>query len=198
MIVRDTINPYGQSDHRGVDPVHIQMKFFELPWPREGLRQLGASEVTLRVALSTFVEPNSPEAALGSKFRYAAHKLRFKPNRANENRAQYQARINRLAVDSDAEPVAGNDGWTFGRNRRDVGSLHIDAFGCPASDLARRNFLAVHPVAGWWKSKSIEDVDQRSARFPLVIEMDAREVAAELCAEVQAAIANLNLAQIAV
>ena len=192
LIVQDTINPYRQSDHRGADPVHNQMKFFELPWPRKALRQLGAEEVTLRVALSTFVEPNPSEVARGSKFRYASHNLRFKLSRANENRTQFEARINRLADDTDAEPVAENDGWIFGRNRRDVGSLHIDEFCCPASDLARRNLLAVHPVAGWWKSKSVEDVIQKSARFALVIEMDAGEVDVELYAEVQAAIANLG------
>lgn len=116
-------------------------------------------------------------------------------NRANENQAQFQARINRLADDSDAEPVADNNGWIFGRNRRDVGSLHIDELRCPASDLAYRNLLAVHPVAGWWKSKSVQDVDQKAARFALVVELDAGEVEAELYAEIQAAIANLNLAQ---
>ena len=75
--------------------------------------------------------------------------------RANENQAQFQARINKLADDPDSDPVADNDGWIFGRNWRDVGSLHIDELRCPASDLARRNLLAVHPVAGWWKPKSV-------------------------------------------
>lgn len=145
---------------------------------------------------STVIEPNPSEAARGSKFRYASHNLRFKLNRANENEAQFQARINRLADDPDAEPVADNDGWIFGRNRRDVGSLHIDELRYPASDLARRNLLAVHPVAGWWKSKSVQDVDQKAARFALVVELDAGEVEAELYAEVQAAIANLNVAQL--
>lgn len=86
------------------------MKFFQLPWPREELRRLGTTEVTLRVALSTFVEPNPSEAARGSKFRYASHNLRFKLNRANENQAQFQARINKLANDSDADPIAEDDG----------------------------------------------------------------------------------------
>lgn len=198
LIVQDTITPYRPSANAGADPVHNQMKFFQLPWPREALRQLGAAEVTLRVALSTFIEPNPSEAARGSKFRYASHNLRFKLNRANENQAQFQSRINRLADDPDAEPVADNDGWVFGRNRRDVGSLHIDEFRCPASDLARRNLLAVHPVAGWWKSKSVQDVDQKAARFALVVELDAGDVEAELYAEVQAALVNLNVAQVIV
>lgn len=198
LIVQDTIVPYRPSTSSGAEPVHNQMKFFQLPWPREELRRLGTTEVTLRVALSTFVEPNPSEAARGSKFRYASHNLRFKLNRANENQAQFQARINKLANDSDADPIAENDGWIFGRNRRDVGSLHIDELRCPASDLARRNLLAVHPVAGWWKSKSVHDVDQKPARFALVVELDAGEVEADLYTEVETAIANLNVTQIGV
>ena len=47
----------------------------------------------------------------------------------------------------------------FGLNRRDVGSLQIDELSCPASDLARRNILAVHPVAGWWKTKQRQTLE---------------------------------------
>ena len=196
LIVQDTIIPYRPSTTAGADPVHNQMKFFELPWPRNALRALGAAEVTLRVTLSTFIEPNPSEAARGSKFRYASHNLRFKLNRANENQEQFKARINRLADDPDAEVVGDNDGWAYGRNRRDVGSLHIDELRCAASDLAQRNMLAVHPVAGWWKSKSTQNVGQKTARFALVIELDTGDVEADLYTELQMAIANRNAVQV--
>jgi hypothetical protein len=185
LIVQDTIIPYRPSTTAGADPVHNQMMFFELPWPCEALRALGAAEVTLRVTLSTFIEPNPSEAARGSKFRYASHNLRFKLNRANENQAQFKARINKLADDTEAEAVGDNDGWVYGRNRRDVGSLHIDELRCAASDLARRNMLAVHPVAGWWKSKSTENVGQKTARFALVVELDTGDVETNLYTEIQ-------------
>lgn len=172
------------------------MKFVELPWPGDALRALGAAEVTLRVALSTFIEPNPSEVARGSKFRYASHNLRFKLNRANENQAQFQARINRLADDPDAEAVGDNDGCVYGRNRRDVGSLHIDELRCAASDLARRNMIAVHPVAGWWKTKSIQNVDQKAAGFSLAVELDTGNVETDLYSEDQTAIANLNIVEV--
>lgn len=198
LIVQDTIIPYRPSATAGADPVHNQMKFFELPWPRNALRALAAAEVTLRVTLSTFIEPNPSEAARGSKFRYASHNLRFKLNRANENEAQFKARINKLADDPDAEAVGDNDGWVYGRNRRDVGSLHIDELRCAASDLAQRNMLAVHPVAGWWKSKSTQNVDQKTARFALVVELDTGDVETDLYTEIEAAIAAMNAAQVQV
>lgn len=200
LIVQDTIIPYKPSASARDEPILNQMKFFELPWPREALRALGNTEVTLRVALSTFVEPNPSEAARarGSKFRYASHNLRFKLNRANEKQAQFEARINKLANPPKAEAVADKDGWIYGPNRRDVGSLHIDELRCAASDLAQRNMLAVHPVAGWWKSKSTSNVGQKTARFALVVELDTCNVETDLYTEVKAAIAAMNVTQVVV
>lgn len=198
LIVQDTIIPYRPSDTAGAEPVHNQMKFFQLPWPKEALRELGAAEVTLRVSLSTFIEPNPSEAARGSKFRYASHNLRFKINRANESQSQFEARINKLADDPDMDPVADDDGWTFGSNRRDVGSLHIDELRCPASDLARRNLLAVHPVTGWWKAQKNQNVENREARFALVVELDTGDVEADLYTEIEEIIKNTNITQVIV
>ena len=56
--------------------------------------------------------------------------------------------------------------------------------------------LAVHPVAGWWKSKSTQNVDQKTARFALVVELETGDVEADLYTELQTAIANLNAVQI--
>lgn len=64
LIVQDTIIPYRPSATAGAEPVHNQMRFFEFPWPREAPRALGAAEVTLRVILSTFIEPNPSEGRI--------------------------------------------------------------------------------------------------------------------------------------
>ena len=58
--------------------------------------------------------------------------------------------------------------------------------------------IAVHPVAGWWKSKGITNPEQRSARFALIVEIDAGAVDAELYAEVAVAIDALAAVQIQV
>ncbi|MBU1315709.1 MAG: S8 family peptidase [Alphaproteobacteria bacterium] len=192
LIVQDTIKPYRKSDKPSAQHVHNEMKVFQLPWPVEELRKLVDAPVKLRVALSTFIEPNPSEPARGSKFRYASHNLRFKLNRPNENQAAFLARISKAAEQPDGPAVDEDDNWTFGRNRRDVGSLHIDELECPASDLARRNLLAVHPVAGWWKTKTVADPQDLAARFALIVEIDAGESNAELYAEVQATIEIFN------
>ncbi|QLQ20003.1 MAG: hypothetical protein HZT43_17295 [Exiguobacterium profundum] len=174
------------------------MKFFELPRSRNDLGTLGAAEATLRVTLSTFIEPNPSEAARGSRFRYALHNLRFRHNRACENQTQFKARIGKLADDPAAEAAGGNDGWVYGRNCRDVGVCTSTMLRCAASDLAQRNMLAFHPAAGRWKSKSTQNGGQRTARFALVVELDTGDVETDLYTEVEAAIAAMNAAQVQV
>lgn len=194
LIVEDTITPYGLSEKTGAD-VHNEMKLFTLPWPVEQLRVLGNAAVKLRVTLSTFIAPNPSEASRGSRYRYASHNLRFKLNRADENAQRFMARISKLADQPEGPPSAEDDLWDFGSNRRDVGSLHIDQLTCRASDLARRNLIAVHPVSGWWKSKALLQGDLPTVRYALIVEIDAEEVQAELFAEVQAAVDALVAAQ---
>lgn len=191
LIVQDTITPYRKSAKASSEPIHNEMKVFKLPWPTEELRKLGNAPISLRISLSTFIEPNPSEPARGSKFRYASHNLRFKLNRPNESEAEFLARVSKSIEQPENAIIAEDDGWEFGRNRRDVGSLQIDQLCCSASDLARRNLIAVHPVSGWWKSKGIVDVDQRTARFALVVEIDAGTVEAELYAEVAIAVEAL-------
>src|SRR5690606_167335 len=195
LIVQDTIKPYRKAGRSSAQHVHNEMKVFELPWPVEELRKLGAAPVRLRVALSTFIEPNPSEPARGSKFGYASHNLRFKLNRPNEGEAAFLARISQAAQKPVGPIVEEDDNWIFGRNRRDVGSLHIDELECAASDLARRNLLAVHPVTGWWKTKSVADPQNLVARFALIVEIDASETEADLYAEVQSKIELLNMIQ---
>lgn len=187
LIVEDTITPYRLSEKHG-SAVHNEMKMFELPWPVEALRALNDAQVTLRVTLSTFIAPNPSEPARGSKFGYASHNLRFKLSRADENLEQFSARISAAAEKPDEPASEAEDGWEFGSNRRDVGSLHIDQLTCSASDLARRNLIAVHPVTGWWKSKALLKDGLPSARFSLIVEIDAEEVDTNLYAEVQTAV----------
>lgn len=193
LIVQDIIVPYGISAKTGGD-VHKEMRLFTLPWPVEELRKLGAANVTLRVALSSFVAPNPAEASRGSRYRYASHNLRFKLNRAGENAQQFLARISNT-VEADGPQVDEEDLWEFGSVRRDVGSLHIDQLTCKASDLARRNLLAIHPVAGWWKSRALLKDGEPEVRFALVVEIDTQGIEADLYAEVQTAVAALNAAQ---
>jgi hypothetical protein len=190
LVVQDELVPYAHSASKNSPAVLNHMKLHTLPWPRERLRALGNRMVTLRVGLSTFIEPNPAEAARGRKLQYGSHGLRFKLNRANESASSFERRINKAAADRELYDASGEeeDGWTFGPQRRSVGSLHIDELTCRASDLARRNFLAVYPVGGWWKSSLKTGEQPRAARYALVIDIDAQGSEIDLYAEVEAAI----------
>ena len=172
LIIQDEIRPYQNvRSNRSMN----EMRLIELPWPIELLRELGNTPVTLRIALSTFIAPNPSETARGKKLRYASHGLRFKLKSADEDVDGFVRRVGRASTDDDVGPVERPDSreWTFGPNRRDVGSLHIDSLTINASDLARRGCLAVHPVGGWWKdSKRVNPADC-VARYGLVVEIES-------------------------
>lgn len=199
LIVEDSIIPYGLSPRTGGD-IHNELKLFTLPWPVETLRALGSSQVTLRVALSSFIAPNPSEVSRGSRYRYASHNLRFKLNRADENAARFMARISKSVEFPIGPASTEGDLWDFGSDRRDVGSLHIDQLTCRASDLARRNLLAVHPVTGWWKSKELLEAMQAEGglpevRYALIVEIDAEHLPVDLRTEVAAAVNALIATQ---
>src|SRR3546814_18450578 len=100
----------------------------------------------------------------------------FRPlNHAGQNVQQCMSRISK-AIESDGPQNDEDDLWEYGTVRRDVGSLHIDQLTCQASDLARRNLLAVHPVTGWWKSKKRIQGGLPTVRFALVVEIDEETI----------------------
>jgi Subtilase family len=192
LVVQDSIVPYARSTKPNAkNIVNNELKLFELPWPAQALRELGNTNVTLRVALSSFILPNPAEASRGKKYLYASHNLRFTLNRPDENAQQFLSRISRETEDEEDSQVVddSSDGWTYGVNRRNVGSLHIDELTCKASDMARRNLIAVHPVAGWWKSPKVIGENPPSVRFSLVVEINAEQVEIDLYTEVATAIA---------
>jgi hypothetical protein len=187
LIVEDSIRPY---ENKGSGRKLNEMQLFELPWPTNVLRSLVGQDVTLRVALSTFIEPNPSEVARGRKNRYASHGLRFALKGADEKVDAFTQRVGRTAVEDQPDDNGPDSAeWDFGYNRRSVGSLHIDTLTIAANDLARRGVLAVYPVGGWWKENRNVDPERCVARFSLVVEIDATEAEVDLYAEVQQKVA---------
>jgi hypothetical protein len=132
----------------------------------------------MRVTLSYFIEPNPSEAARGYTKRYASHGLRFKLPHPDEDIDQFRVRINKAAEDelNDVEPGDSDSAyWRYGAKARDRGSIHSDIWEGPASDLARCNLIAVHPVGGWWKERHHLKRFDSIARFSLVVTIDAGE-----------------------
>lgn len=176
LIVQDSLQPYRWSEDKKYAVLN-EMKLFELPWPQAALNGLDG-DVSMRLTLSYFIEPNPSEAARGRKLRYASHGLRFKLKLPDEKIDIFRARINKAAalelgnlppIDSDSRY------WMLGSQERDVGSIHSDIWHGPASDLARCGVIAVHPVGGWWKERDHLERWANSARYALVVTIDAGE-----------------------
>lgn len=192
LIAQDELQPYKWSE-KSKGPILNEMKLFSLPWPRTALEALQAAEVRMRVALSYFVEPNPSETQRNRKLRYASHGLRFRLNLPGEDELAFRKRINKAAL-ADGERVGGvsdSAGWTIGSDHREVGSLHCDTWTGFASDLARRNLLAVFPVGGWWKERPHLDRWASQARFSLVVTIDAGQNDVDIYTPVVTAIENL-------
>lgn len=168
LVAEDTIQPYVKNEKKRV--TLNEMKLFRLPWPLQALTTLGNTRVQMRITLSYFVEPNPAESARDKKLRYASHGLRFAVKLPDEELDAFRRRINKAAREEETAEYREPDSfWTLGPNLRDRGSIHSDLWQGPASDLARRGYVAVYPVSGWWKDREHLERYNRIARFSLVV-----------------------------
>jgi hypothetical protein len=188
LVVQDTLQPFEKTD-RGIKT--RDMHLHELPWPKEALEQYGDLDVKLRVTLSYFIEPNPGERGSGDKYVYQSHALRFEVRRPDETTTRFRARINRMARDEEqGTHTAGPDtNWRIGDQLRRRGSIHSDVWTGTAAELANRSSLAVYPAVGWWRRRQRLERYNRTARYALVVSIEAPEIPVDLYAIVAAQIA---------
>lgn len=172
LVVQQTFLPYRLES----GTVRLgQMQLHDLPWPAEQLTELGEAEVTLRVTLSYFVEPNPSKRGWQSKFRYQSYALRFAVKAAIETDDEFMARVNKLERDQDSDDAHGDadaPDWTFGSQLRSRGSVHSDIWTGTAVQLAAKSQVAVFPVGGWWKDWKEAAQHGAEARYSLVVSLD--------------------------
>lgn len=191
MIVQDQLQPYYKADQGGIKT--REMHLHDLPWPTDMLTALGNTPVTLRVTLSYFIEPNPGDRGGIDKYAYQSHALRFAVRRPLESQVEFKRRINAQAeADEQGLPdatSAGDAGWTIGEKLRARGSLLSDSWTGTAVELANRGQLAVFPAAGWWRNRSSHRRFERSARYSLLISIEAPTVEQDLYVQVEHQIA---------
>ena len=185
MIVQDEIQPYHKQ---GSSVKTRDMNLHALPWPTEMLMALGNTPVTLRVTLSYFIEPNPGERGGIDKYAYQSHALRFAVRRPLESEVAFRGRINaQAAAEENGLPVgggAGDVGWTIGEKLRTRGSLLSDSWSGTAVQLANRGQLAIFPAMGWWRNRPSHGRFERSARYSLLISIEAPTVELDLYVQV--------------
>ncbi|WP_211310239.1 S8 family serine peptidase [Branchiibius hedensis] len=180
LVAEGRIHPFEQSEN--ASKVR-EMNLHELPWPTDELESLGETEVSMRVTLSYFVEPNPSSRGWTGRYAYPSHGLRFATKRADENVNRFRQRINKRArVEGQRLPSSKTEkGWLFGAaQQQKPGSLHADIWTGPAVDLASKGAIAVYPVAGWWQFRRAWDQSEKGVDYCLVISIEAPDVNIDL------------------
>ena len=173
MISEAEIQPYSRSG-KGMNECH----FYSLPWPRAALESLGEQDVTLKITLSYFVEPNPGSSAAFDPYRYQSFGLRFDLKRRSETAVNFAKRLNKQAWEQPKDrPSTDADGdrWLFGTQSMSAGSLHSDEWTGPAVNLLSREIICIKPVGGWWKDRAKADVRGRKARYSLVLSLHSQD-----------------------
>ncbi|RXF72857.1 S8 family peptidase [Hansschlegelia zhihuaiae] len=188
LVIEDELTPFDTREGRCVLK---EMKYFDLPWPREELQRMGNSEVTLTCTLSYFVDPDPLADKRARRDRYPSHRLRFRLNQPGDTAVSAQSRLNQLVnadEDDDLSVSSAQDGnWVVDQPRSDIGTLHQNIWRGPAHELAVRGGVSVYPVKGWWAERSGPDY-RRSVPFSLIMSIRTDRTDVDLYAE---AVANI-------
>lgn len=173
MISEAEIQPYSRSG-RGMNECH----FYSLPWPRAALESMGEQDVTLKITLSYFVEPNPGSSAAFDPYRYQSFGLRFDLKRRSETVINFAKRLNKQTWEQPKDRPAtdpDDDRWLFGAQSMSAGSLHSDEWTGPAVNLLSRNIICIKPVGGWWKERAKAEVRGQKARYSLVLSLRSED-----------------------
>ena len=190
LVIEDQIQPYTEDGKMN------EMLLYALPWPENELMKLSGETVKLKVTLSYFIEPNPGERGWSNKFKYCSHGLRFDFNTPSENKDEFAFRINQKFREErpDLEATENDPkSWLLGANLRSKGSVHSDTWVGTAQDLAAKQFIAVYPVAGWWRDLKKENRQSSIARFSLIVSIETPENNLEIYNEIESLVVTENL-----
>ena len=190
LISQNEIQPFKQTTStitnkptKGGETNH--MHFFELPWPKEVLENLGETQVRMKVTLSYFIEPNPSERGYNNRYKYMSHGFGFDVKHQSETFQNFQTRINKfLKEESDNNNSIGDKKWIIGM-AKDKGSIHSDIWKGTAADLAERGLVAVFPKVGWWKTHNGQKKWNKSTRYSLIISIETEDENVDLYTPVQ-------------
>jgi len=181
LIAQDSLQPYIKD--KGSSTVKTnQLNLHQLPWPTDVLQSLPPeTQVEMKVTLSYFIEPNPGVRGWKYKYLYASHGLRFEVRRSLETLEQFQQRINQQARDEEYNnSTVSDNGWILGSKLRSLGSVHSDIWRGSAAELAQRGYIAVYPVAGWWKERPNLERWHKQARYALIVSITTPNVETDI------------------
>ncbi|MBG9375420.1 S8 family peptidase [Panacibacter sp. DH6] len=171
LVAQEYIQPFKFNDDNR--PVSNDMHLYDLPWPKDELLGLGATQVKMKITLCYFVEPGPGEVGWKDRYRYASHGLRFDVSNINDTTEQFVKRISVASERDEFEFIgdAGSERWLIGANNRVLGAVHSDVWEGNAADIATCNKIAVYPVLGWWRERKHLGNVEKNARYSLIVSL---------------------------
>lgn len=185
LIAERYIQPYKWEDSRGK---YKDYHLYELPWPKEALESLEAKNVTLKVTLSYYIEPNPGSRRFATHYQYHSHQLDFEIIKRNESLADFKIRISK-PDDEDVENPVQRKGATWLLGRPSVkGSVRKDMLNLSGREMADRNVIAVYPKNGWYKNLKRQNKFNEEIRYSLIVSLETESEDVDLYSPVLVAV----------
>lgn len=185
LIAEREIQPYKKEESRGK---YNEYHLYQLPWPKEALESLESANVTLKVTLSYYIEPNPGSRRFATHYQYHSHQLDFEIIKRNETLEVFKARISRPDdEENDAQIQRTGENWLLGRPSI-KGSIRKDILVLTGREMAERNIIAVYPKNGWYKNLKRQNKFNQKVRYSLVVSIESEAQDINLYAPVLAEI----------
>ncbi|MBL6447797.1 S8 family peptidase [Fulvivirga sp. 29W222] len=182
LVSQRSIQPYRLEKSQ---PRYNEYHLYELPWPVDVLRdEIGDSDVTIKVTLSYYIEPNPGNRQYASNFRYHSHELDFRLIKPLESLNEFKRRISAASSgtdENDDDTVdTSSELWTLRERIRSKGSIKKDFITTSGVELSRRNILAVYPKNGWYRTRKQLGRVASIVRYSLIITIETSELEVDL------------------
>lgn len=204
FISEQIIQPYKLE---GSDIKTNEIHYYEFPWPKEILEALGEANVTLRVTLSYFIEPNPGERGYTTKYAYQSTALKFLLINSGEDFENFKIRTNKINQDTlkeslgvekldsgEYDKATGTKRWALGADTVFKGSVHSNFWNGSAVEISRCNKLAIFPLAsGWWKQLKKQNKGDSQLRYSLIVSIETPENTTDIYTPIATQVAVENL-----
>lgn len=175
LIAEREIQPYYQEGSSGKSK---EYHLFDLPWPSDILGgELYADDVTLKITLSYYIEPNpgSKNRRYVNNFHYHSHALEFAVIKERESLARFKRRISAAAELDEDQIDNADETWSI-RRVRYRGSVKKDFVTMSGADMSVRNKIAVFPKSGWYRTRKKLQKQNTVVRYSLVVTIETPNV----------------------
>lgn len=185
LISQAQIRPYRLH---GTKVKYNEYHLYEIPWPTSVLQdQLFDQEVTVKVTLSYFIEPNPGAREYARSFSYHSHGLEFKLIREGETPEEFRRRVSAASEmeDESETPSLRDEDWTIKERVRSKGSIKKDFLKTNGATLASRNILAVYPKGGWYRSRRVLGKYDQDIRYAIIVTIETPETEVDIYTPVE-------------